>query len=116
MKVNRITEPFTLGALSIDPHRRQVRVDGQLVNLTKSEYNLLLALAVEPDACVTYEDLVRNHYDIPMDWDEFDLPKTRTIASTVVRLRKKLGCPEFVKTVWGVGFRLVEPAEAEVAA
>ena len=51
-----------------------------------------------------------------MDWDEFDLPKTRTIASTVVRLRKKLGRPEFVKTVWGIGFRLVEPAEVEVAA
>ena len=116
MMVNRITDPFTLGALHIDPHRRQVRVDGRIVHLTRSEYNLLLALAVEPDRCLTREDCIRNHFDIPMEWDDFDLPRTRTVDSVVMRLRRKLDRPEFVKTVWGIGWRLVEPAEMEVAA
>lgn len=110
-----MTEIIHIGGLSIDPHRRIVRVDGKLVHLTKAEYKALVFMAQEPERCVGRDELLRNHYDIPQDWDDLDLPRTRTVDSAIMRLRRKIG-NKYVHSVWGVGYRLVNPDTVEVAA
>lgn len=110
-----MTDIVRIGGLTIDRHRRTVRVDGQLVTLTVSEYKALTKLAEEPDRCVTHEELIRNHYDVPQEWNDFDLPRTRTVHQALMRVRAKIG-KDYIKTVWGVGFRLVDPAEVEAVA
>ncbi len=92
-----------VGDLAIDPSRREVRVDGDLVPLANKEYELLLALASEPRRVFTKSELLR---DV---WDFKTMGRTRTLDSHASRLRRKLD-PEggrFVVNVWGVGYRLV---------
>ncbi len=95
--------PVRVGDLSIDPAQREVRVDGQLVELSNKEYELLLALAAEPTRVFTKAELLR---DV---WQFRALGRTRTLDSHASRLRRKLD-PEhrrFIQNSWGVGYRLV---------
>jgi DNA-binding response OmpR family regulator len=84
-----------------------VRVGGERVVLSAREYELLLALAQEPERVFTRDELLR---DV---WGFRSLGRTRTLDSHASRLRKKLnpdGDPVFVVNVWGVGYRLVDPS------
>jgi len=68
------------------------------------EYDLLLALAREPERVCTKEELLREV------WNFRSLGRTRTLDSHASRLRRKLnatGGHAFVLNVWGVGYRLV---------
>lgn len=93
--------------LAIDLVTRTVRVDGRLVDLSAREYDLLVALAGDPERVFRKEELLR---DV---WGFRSMGRTRTLDSHASRLRKKLnpaGEPTFVVNVWGVGYRLVAPA------
>jgi len=95
--------PLRVGAIEIDPSRREVRVDGREVRLANKEFELLRALASEPERVFTKEELLR---DV---WGFRSLGRTRTLDSHASRLRRKLD-PEhgrFVRNTWGVGYRLV---------
>ena len=95
-----------VGELEIDPSARTVRVAGERVQLSAREYDLLLALAVEPERVFSKEELLRNV------WGFVAMGRTRTLDSHASRLRCKLnrrGEPVFVVNVWGVGYRLVPP-------
>jgi DNA-binding response OmpR family regulator len=90
-----------VGALSIDPVARTVRVDGRLVALTGKERELLRTLAADPTRVFTRSELLR------FVWDTYT--PSRTLDSHVCRLRRKLvdaGAGELVENLWGVGFRL----------
>lgn len=92
--------------LEIDRRARTVRLEGTLVNLSAKEYDLLVALAAEPERVFRKEDLLR---DV---WGFRSLGRTRTLDSHASRLRRKLNEPgegRFVLNVWGVGYRLVAP-------
>ena len=93
--------------LEIDLVSRTVRVGGKGVALSAKEYDLLVALAEEPQRVFRKEDLLR---DV---WGFRSLGRTRTLDSHASRLRRKLnpdGEPTYVVNVWGVGYRLVAPA------
>ena len=95
--------PIRVGDLSVDPSRREVRVDGEEIQLANKEYELLLALAAEPRRVFTKSELLR---DV---WDYKTMGRTRTLDSHASRLRRKLD-PEggrFIVNVWGVGYRLL---------
>ncbi len=89
----------------IDTRTRDVRVGGRRLQLAQKEYELLLALAREPERVFTKAELLR---DV---WDYRVIGRTRTLDSHASRLRRKLregGSPiELVDNVWGVGYRLV---------
>ena len=90
--------------LTIDLVARTVRVAGVAVQLSAKEYDLLVALAEEPDRVFQKEELLR---DV---WGFRSRGRTRTLDSHASRLRRKLnnGCePTYVVNVWGVGYRLV---------
>jgi len=97
-----------VGGLELDPASRQVWLHGEQVTLSKKEFALLRALAVEPTRVFTREELLRGVWGFKV------ICPTRTIDSHAHRLRKKLGAhgDKFVINVWGVGYRLVDGAIA----
>ncbi len=93
--------------LTIDVVSRTVRVGGEPVQLSAKEYDLLVALAEEPERVFRKEELLRSV------WGFRSLGRTRTLDSHASRLRRKLnanGEHAFVLNVWGVGYRLVAAA------
>jgi DNA-binding response OmpR family regulator len=93
-----------VGSLELDPVSRQVWLRGEAVALSKKEFALLRALAVEPTRVFTREELLRGV------WGFRVICPTRTIDSHAHRLRQKLNGngDKFVVNVWGVGYRLVD--------
>jgi DNA-binding response OmpR family regulator len=100
-------DQLKVGELEIDRPSRTVRVRGSRVSLSAKEYELLVALAIEPDRVFRKEELLR---DV---WGFRSLGRTRTLDSHASRLRRKLaragGEGLYVLNVWGVGYRLVAP-------
>ena len=92
--------PLHVGALEVDVRARRARLDGAELALTAKEFDLLAALAAEPGAAVTRQQLLRQVWDT--DW----YGQTKTIDVHVGSLRRKLGDPGWIETVRGVGFRL----------
>ena len=93
--------------LEIDLASRMVRVGGEQVQLSAKEYELLVALAEDPERVFKKEELLRNV------WGFRSLGRTRTLDSHASRLRRKLGQASdtaFVLNVWGVGYRRVASA------
>jgi DNA-binding response OmpR family regulator len=98
---------FRLGALEIDLGAREVWMAGERVALTAKEYELLRRLAAEPTRVFTRAELLRDVWGYP------SASRSRTVDSHAVRLRQKLcqpGGQRMIVTVWGVGWRLTDPA------
>ncbi len=98
-----------IGGLEIEVGARTVSLDGERVELTRKEFDLLLELARHAGQVVRREDLMARVWDV--NW----FGSTKTLDVHVRSLRKKLGedssDPRFIETVRGVGFRF---AAAEV--
>jgi two-component system phosphate regulon response regulator PhoB len=93
--------------LEIDVAARLVRVGGAVVHLSAKEFDLLVALAEDPDRVYRKEELLR---DV---WGFRSMGRTRTLDSHASRLRRKLnaeGEEGYVVNVWGVGYRLIAAA------
>jgi DNA-binding response OmpR family regulator len=94
--------------LTVDLGSRTVRVAGERLQLSAKEYDLLVALAEDPERVYRKEELLRNV------WGFRSLGRTRTLDSHASRLRRKLNNgsdPTYVLNVWGVGYRLVAATE-----
>ena len=93
-----------LGALRINPRSRSVDRDGQVVHLTAKEFDLLHFLARHPGQVFTREQLLDNVWDYEWYGD------VSTVTVHIRRLREKVEPnpmrPRYVKTVWGVGYKL----------
>ena len=88
-----------IGALEIDPAARLVRLGGETVHLTPTEFDLLALLAVRPGTVFSREQLLAEV------WGWRDGSGQRTVDSHVRGLRRKLGA-DLVRTVHGVGYAL----------
>jgi DNA-binding response OmpR family regulator len=97
---------IVLGGLHIDRAARRVQLDGVAVELTRVELDFLIALAERPGAAITRRMLAARVLDPERDGDE------RTLDVHVSRLRKKLGRPALIETVWGIGYRLAVGSQA----
>jgi DNA-binding response OmpR family regulator len=98
---------LTVQDLEIDLASRVVRVGGAVVHLSAKEFDLLVALAEDPERVFHKDELLR---DV---WGFRSLGRTRTLDSHASRLRRKLnlnGEAAYVVNVWGVGYRLVATA------
>lgn len=96
---------LTLGPLTLRMDARWVLVNDTPVDLTRVEFELLAALARRHGSAVSRSALVTQALDPDRDGDE------RTLDVHVSRLRKKLGVAgPMIATVWGIGYRLQEPA------
>ncbi len=88
------------GALTIDPQRCEVAVDGEPVTLTATELRLLLSMARAPGRVFRRDELA--HLALGDDFDGLD----RTIDAHIKNLRRKVGS-EIIATVFGIGYKLV---------
>jgi two-component system phosphate regulon response regulator PhoB len=96
-----------LGPITVDLDRHQVAVHGKPVDLTATEFNLLVLLARRRGRVQSREQLLR---DV---WEYDTLIDTRTVDTHVRRLREKLGpAAHLLETVRGVGYRFTEDTAA----
>lgn len=86
----------------IDPLSRQVIVNGQVVELTRKEFDLLFCLASHPGQVLSREQIYSQVWDTDTAFDVDEIVK-----SHIKTLRKKLSGSdkEYIKNVWGVGYR-----------
>lgn len=87
--------------LILDLDQRQAVIDGESVDLTPIEFDLLNLLVRNPGRVFS------RAYLLETIWDQAYYEGDRSVDNVVLRLRKKLGeVGENIETVWGVGYRL----------
>lgn len=91
--------PVEVGAVRLDPQAREVTVGGEVVDLTRREFDLLIYLVTRPGRVFTRTQLLEAIWGYPGDVD------SRTVDVHVAQLRRKLGALSPVKTVRGVGYK-----------
>jgi DNA-binding response OmpR family regulator len=99
--------PIVAGELTIDLERRQVEVDGRSVELTATEFDLLVVLARHPGRVFTRLELLDRVQGYTFEGYE------RTIDAHIKNLRQKIEAdpkrPRYLLTVYGVGYKFAEP-------
>jgi DNA-binding response OmpR family regulator len=96
-------QPITRGSLVVDVTSHSASLDGQDLDLTPKEFELLALLAAHPGRAFSRDFLLQSLWGY--DYDGVD----RTVDTHIVRLRKKLGAVgDQIVTVWGVGYRFTE--------
>jgi two-component system, OmpR family, response regulator RegX3 len=102
-------KPIEIGELRLDPAKRQATKDGEVLELSRKEFELLQLLMQNAGSVVTREQAFE---DV---WDTNWFGSTKTLDVHVSGLRRKLGDdssePRFLHTVRGVGFRFASPDE-----
>jgi DNA-binding response OmpR family regulator len=87
----------------VDVASHSASLDGQDLDLTPKEFELLALLAAHPGRAFSRDFLLQSLWGY--DYDGVD----RTVDTHIVRLRKKLGAVgDQIVTVWGVGYRFTE--------
>jgi DNA-binding response OmpR family regulator len=90
--------------LEIDGGSREVRVDGEQVELTAKEFDLLAFLAGAPRQVFSRGQLLEQVWDSSTDWQD-----ASTVTVHIRRIRRKIerdpNQPRWITTVWGVGYR-----------
>jgi two-component system alkaline phosphatase synthesis response regulator PhoP len=90
--------------LELDEARHEVHVDGRLISLTPTEYDLLLVMMKRPGVVFRRSELIDQA--LGMDYEGIE----RTLDSHIRNLRQKVEPdprdPKYIRTVYGVGYRL----------
>ncbi len=98
--------PLEIGQLHLDAVRREVRLDGRLIPLTATEFDLLHTLMRQPGRPFTRLQLLERVQGYAYEGYE------RTIDTHIKNLRQKLGDPHrqprYILTVRGVGYKMAE--------
>jgi DNA-binding response OmpR family regulator len=96
-----------IGGLVIDSAALIVTSDGEELNLTSTELKLLLEFAAHPGQVLSRQALLKRV------WDYGYVGDSRIVDAAVARLRAKIeedpGNPTLLRTVRGLGYRLVKP-------
>lgn len=97
------SERFQVGELEVDIPRHLVTVGGKRVDLTATEFKLLVTLMERRGRVQSREQLLQ---DV---WEYDNIIDTRTVDTHMRRLREKLGrASRYLDTVRGVGYRFTE--------
>ena len=97
------TEPeaaIEVGGIRIDKTAHQVTVDGQAIDLSYKEFELLTYFAENAGIALSREKILNNVWN----YDYFG--DARTIDTHVKKLRSKMGDKgDYIKTIWGMGYK-----------
>jgi len=100
---------IVVGQLVVDPKARTVDLEGRRLDLTRKEFDLLLALAERAGTVVSKKELLAEVWRQPYGGAD------RTVDVHLSWLRRKLGEtadePRYLHSVWGVGIRLDVPSD-----
>jgi DNA-binding response OmpR family regulator len=99
-RVKPDSEVITHGGLTIDTRTHRVTIGGHEVALTPKEFDILEVLAADPGRVVARQEILE------AAWDAHWYGPTKVLDVHVAALRKKLGLPSLIETVYGRGFRL----------
>lgn len=97
----RPSASFVFAGIRLDDTTRLAEFNGETVDLTKLEFDLLKLLIESPGRVFTREMILNKV------WGYDCFPTTRTVDNHIVQLRQKMD-PAIFETVRGVGYRLVE--------
>ena len=107
-----------VGPLEIIPRKRAVMLGDEPVKVTAKEYELLTLLASVPTRVFTHNELIRNIWGVEA-LSESEAVKDRKLFhlahSLHWKLRRQGGDARFVLSVWGVGYRLIDPDDWGIA-
>lgn len=96
-------EKVHIGELDIDPHRYLVKLNGEQLDLTSTEFKILYYMAKRPGWVFT-----RNQLIDASRGDEY-VVTDRSVDVHIVGIRKKLGeFGDYIQTVRGIGYRFME--------
>lgn len=100
---------FTLDNLEINYDRRQVSVNGKIVHLTQTEYNILSLLSQQVGKVMTYTAIICSI------WGAMDNGSVKKLQVNMANIRKKLGCKpgenRYIINELGVGYRMLDTQE-----
>lgn len=92
------------GALVLDDAAKMVRVDGEVINLTPIEYNILHLLMKNPGRVYSTAQIYQ------LVWNDPVLGSENTVAVHIRHLREKIEIdpanPHYLKVVWGLGYKM----------
>ncbi|MDR1265282.1 MAG: response regulator transcription factor [Propionibacteriaceae bacterium] len=108
LKSAQSTPPLrSWGDLSVDTAGREVRWNGHPIDLTRTEFDILMVLADEPNKVMTREGIL-DHV-----WGPGWVGDAHVVDVHIAHIRRKLGeaggSPQCIRSVRGVGYRLGEP-------
>jgi len=102
---------FTVGDFSLDYSTHEVRVRGEVVRLTSTEYRLLEELVRHAGTVLPHRFLLERV------WGPDYIKDTHYLKVFVRRLRQKLGDdpehPRYIRTEWGIGYRFAAPHQKQ---
>jgi two-component system response regulator RegX3 len=102
--------PLEVGELRLDPARHEATLEGEALELSRKEFELLQLLMRNAGSVITRERLIDEV------WDPNWFGSTKTLDVHVSGIRRKLGDdpaePRYLHTIRGVGFRFSSPDEA----
>jgi two-component system alkaline phosphatase synthesis response regulator PhoP len=105
------TSPIHIGPISVQPDQREVSMNGDPVELTPKEFELLLFLCKHRGKVLSRQQLLHGV------WDYHFLGDTRIVDVHISHLRDKIENnarnPEYIVTIRNVGYKLIEPAAKE---
>jgi two-component system alkaline phosphatase synthesis response regulator PhoP len=105
----RDDDEIRVGPLTVYPEQHRATVEGNEVDLTSKEFDLLLQFAQHPGKAFSRGELLNRVWG--EEFDGFD----HTVNTHINRLRDKIEPdpdePTLIQTVWGVGYRFAEPDE-----
>ena len=93
-------EKLSAGGIELDVQAHEVRLDGELIELSYKEFELLHYFIINQGVALSREKILNNVWN----YDYFG--DARTIDTHVKKLRSKLGAKgEYIKTIWGMGYK-----------
>lgn len=97
---------LTVGEITLDPDRHEVRVGGRLLPLTVRQFDLLHLLLLHPNQILPRSTILERV------WGSTGLQGSNTLEVQVMRLRRWIdadpGSPSVIRTVRGIGYELVD--------
>jgi DNA-binding response OmpR family regulator len=101
---HQLQSDIEIRGLKIDMALRQVYVNGEIVDLTVKEYDILVLLCSTPNKVFTKEEIFSRVWGYEVDLD------TSTLTVHIRKLREKIefdpSNPGYIQTVWGVGYKM----------
>lgn len=104
-----VNRRLTFGELNIDLEKRKMTVNGQRIDLTQKEFDLLALLAGNPGRSYNRDQLLNDVWGY--EFSDYE----HTVNSHINRLRSKIepdaSHPKYILTTWGVGYRFNDEME-----
>ena len=95
---------FTIGGIEMDDRAKEVTLDGEIVNLTRTEYDILKLLMEHPGEVYSPNQIYERV------WKEDAFGTENTVAVHIRHLREKIEYnpaePRYLKVVWGRGYKM----------